>query len=346
MTILNIFNNDAFSVMSLTDAMREIKYTPSYLSSLGIFQTTSIDTLDIAIEKDKDQNVIIVPASPRGGVGATVGKNKRAMRSLRIPHFQVDDAMYADEVQGVRQFGEERAVETLQGKIANRAVEHSQSFALTEEFHRLSVVTKGKLLDSDGEVLFDYAKEFGEDMPAELDWKLDSTSAADGALRKKATQFVRLLGTSLGGLPCSGVMALCGDDFFDALTEHKEVRDTYKGYADAATLRQAVVGANNDSAQSGVWAQFPLFNINWVNYRGAEKVSVEPDKVKFVPLGVPGLFRTVYAPADYIETVNTMGQRMYAKQWLMPNDKGVNLEFQTNALHYCTRPRALFSGKK
>jgi hypothetical protein len=26
-----------------------------------------------------------------------------------------------------------------------------------------------------------------------------------------------------------------------------------------------------------------------------------------------GLFRTVYAPADYIETVNTPGQRLYGK---------------------------------
>jgi hypothetical protein len=28
---------------------------------------------------------------------------------------------------------------------------------------------------------------------------------------------------------------------------------------------------------------------------------------------VPGLFRTYYAPADYIETVNTIGQRLYVK---------------------------------
>jgi hypothetical protein len=25
----------------------------------------------------------------------------------------------------------------------------------------------------------------------------------------------------------------------------------------------------------------------------------------------------------------------------MPNDKGVNVEFQMNTLHYCTRPRVL-----
>jgi len=36
---------------------------------------------------------------------------------------------------------------------------------------------------------------------------------------------------------------------------------------------------------------------------------------------VPGLFRTVYAPADYIETVNTQGQRLYGKQYEMQTER-------------------------
>jgi hypothetical protein len=67
--ILDIFNDDAFSVTSLTMLMRDIKYVPSYVSKMGLFTTSSVDTLDIAIEKDADANVFIVPASPRGGPG-------------------------------------------------------------------------------------------------------------------------------------------------------------------------------------------------------------------------------------------------------------------------------------
>jgi hypothetical protein len=85
MSILNIFSQDAFSVMRLTDALREIKYTPSRIGQMGLFQTTSIDTLDIAIEKDKEQNRMLVSASPRGGTGQTFGKSKRAMRMLKVP---------------------------------------------------------------------------------------------------------------------------------------------------------------------------------------------------------------------------------------------------------------------
>jgi hypothetical protein len=341
--MLDIFNQNAFTVTSLTDAMREIKYVPSRVGALGLFTTTSIDTLDIAIEKDKDQNMLIVPASPRGAPGTTFGKNKRSMRSLRVPHFQVDDAIYAEEVQAVRAFGEERALESLMGKIANRAAEASQFFALTEEYHRLSVLTKGQLLDSDGSVMFNYFTEFGESQATEIAFNLDAASPASGALRKACAGVVRQMAATLDGLPFTGIRALTSDSFFDSLIAHPEVRETYKNYEAAATLRQAYVNA---SGQQTVFGSFEFGGITWENYRGGQTVGIVTDKANFFPEGVPGLFRTVQAPADYIETVNTPGQRLYAKQWVMPNGKGVNLEFQMNALHYCTRPRVLLQGRK
>ena len=130
--------------------------------------------------------------------------------------------------------------------------------------------------------------------------------------------------------------------FFDDLIAHKEVRETYKGYADASTLRNAYVNAG----ASGIYGSFEFGGITWANYRGGDNVGVDTNRCHLFPMGVPGLFRTVYGPADYIETVNTPGQRLYGKQWEMQNGKGVNLEFQMNALHYCTRPRVLIPGKR
>jgi hypothetical protein len=343
MSILNIFSQDAFSVMRLTDALREIKYVPSRIGQLGLFASTSVDTLDIAIERDKEQNQILIGASPRGGPGQTFGKNKRSMRMLKVPHFQVDDGIMADEVQQVRAFGQEVAVERLQQKIADRAAEASQHFALTEEYHRLNVIKTGQLIDADGSVLFNYFTEFGESAPSEIDFDLDNATPAEGALRKKCVSVVRQMAGILDGLPYTGIHALCGDAFFDDLIAHPEVRETYKGYAEAATLRTAYAGANGQQSSFGM---FEFGGITFENYRGGGSIGIDTNKCHVFPLGVPGLFRTVYAPADYIETVNTQGQRLYGKQWEMPNGKGVNLEFQMNALQYCTRPRVLIPGKR
>ena len=64
------------------------------------------------------------------------------------------------------------------------------------------------------------------------------------------------------------------------------------------------------------------------------------------PVGLPKLFRTYYGPADFTDTVNILGKRLYAKQWPMPNDKGIVGEIQMNALHLCTRPGALRTARR
>lgn len=341
-SILDIFNQDAFSTTTLTTAMRDIKYIPSFVGSLGLFQTTNISTLDVAIEKDKEGNVFIVPSSPRGGPGKTFGKNRRSMRKLSVPHFQVDDAIYADEVQAARAFGEAAAVETFMGKIANRGAEISQSFALTEEYHRLTVLTQAKLLDADGSTLYDYEVEMGESLHAEIDFDLDNATPTAGSLRKQCAAVTRIMASQLDGIPFNGLLAICGDNFFDDLIAHSEVRDTYKGYEAAATLRTAYI----NNGQNGTFGMFEFGGILWVNYRSGQTVGVHTDKCHIVPMGTPGIFKSVFAPADYIETVNRPGQRLYAKLWRMPNDKGMNLEYQSNVLHYCTRPKVLLRGKR
>ena len=345
--MLDIFNQNAFSVTTLAEVMREIKYVPSLVGRLGLFSEYSIDTLDFAIEKDKDQIIKIVPASPRGGVGDTVGKGRRSIRKLGVPHFQRDDAIYADEIQSRRALGEERARMSFQAYIANRAAEHSVSFALTEEYHRLAVITQGKLLDADGSTLVDFYSEMGEVAPTEIDFDLDNANPAKAALREKCDDLWRAMAATLDGLPFTGIIALCGDAFFKDLVKHKEVYDLYLAASGAATLSlgRSTIDAVA-SAASSTWGEVTFGNIRFINYRGGQSVNIDTDKAYFVPLGVPGLFRTVYAPADYMETVNTMGQRMYAKVWPMANSKGMNLEYQTNVLHYVQRPRVLMRARR
>jgi hypothetical protein len=59
------------------------------------------------------------------------------------------------------------------------------------------------------------------------------------------------------------------------------------------------------------------------------------------PIGVPGLFKTHYAPADFIEAVNTVGLPAYAKQERMEMDRGIKIHAQSNPLCMCHRPAAL-----
>jgi hypothetical protein len=344
MASLDIFNGDAFGVVSLTDAIRDVKPRPSRLGDLGLFATTSVITLTIAIERIGGTLQLVAP-TPRGGPGETRDSPKRTIEDVRIPHFQRDWSVYADEVQGVRAFGSETELETVQSLVAGRISDQMGDLDLTDEYSRIGAV-QGIVTYKGGQTLDLFAK-FGVAQPTEVDFDLDNAAPVDGILRKKCTQIIRAMRVALGGVNFGYVHALVGDNFFDDLLQHKEVRDTFKGWTDAEILRDSYVGKNR--------ADNPIFEfggIVWENYGAIEAsgdgalMGIGTDLAKFFPVGVPGMFRTYWAPADYIETVNTLGQPTYAKQWRMPNDKGINGEVQRNALHIPTRPGALLRGRR
>lgn len=339
--MLDMFNNNAFSTLSLTDAINKVKFVPGRISSMGLFQESGVSTTSIAIE-EKNGILSLISPTGRGGPGVTVDRSRRTLRSVSIPHFQIDDAIMAEQVQGVRAFGSETQLDTIAAKIGEQSAIHAQSLAATQEYSRLGAV-KGLITYADGSSL-DLFNFFEVSAVAERAWDLSAASPAGGILRKTCAEVYRQMSSILEGIPFSGINALCGDAFFDALIQHTEVRSTYLASAEASELRRGYVG----NGQQGTYAAFEFGGIVWENYRGSVDSTqfINTDKVHMFPMGVPGLFRTYYAPADYMETVNTMGRRLYEKMFAMPNDKGMNMEVQMNALEFCTRPRTLLQGRR
>ena len=339
--MLDIFNSNAFSVVPLTDAINKVKFVPGRIGSLGIFQASSVATTSIAIE-EKSGILSLVSPTPRGGIGMTLDKAKRTLRNVGVPHFEINDAIMAEEVQGIRAWGSETAVETVQGKIAERGMIHSQSMAATEEYSRIGAI-KGIVTYANSDTL-NLFTTFGVSQVAERDWDLDAGSPAAGVVRKTCAAVYRQVADALEGVPFSGVHAFCGDNFFDDLIAHTEVRASYLQQQEASQLRTGYV----DNGAGGSYGSFNFGGITFENYRGSvgSTAFIDSNKAHFFPVGVPGLFRTYYAPADYTETVNTLGLRLYAKQYQMQNGKGVHFDVQMNSLNLCTRPGVLLQGRR
>lgn len=337
--MLDVFRSDAFSVTTLTDAIHEKKFRPGRLDELGLFTSTSVPTLTIALERLGDTIQLVEP-TPRGGPGETRAYPKRSVENLAIPHFQRDWAVYADEVQDVRKFGTEAQLETVQAKVAERIGINIADLDVTEEYARIGAI-QGIVQYKGGRQL-DLFDTFGVAAPVEVNMDLRSLNPVDGALRRACTQIIRASRKAVGSGPLDHVHAMVGDDFFDDLLQHREVRETYKGWGEAKLLRESYVGKSRGSNPI-----FEFGGIVWENYGAMEDtgdgalLGITRDRARFFPIGVPGLFRTYYAPADYNETVNTMGKRLYAKSWPMPNGKGMNGETQSNSLSICTRPASL-----
>lgn len=344
MPILDVFNNNAFTVVALTDAINQFLFMPGRIGELGIFTENGTNGTSVALE-ERSGVLVLIPPTERGAPGTTMPRGGRVMRLIGVPHFEVNDHIFAEEVQGIRAWGSETELETVTGKLAERDQAVVQSFAVTQEYSRLGALT-GIITYADGSSLNLFTL-MGVTQEAEIDFDLDNPMPVPGALRGKLDDVARLIAKNIGGLPFTGIHAFVGDQFYRDLVSHPEVREVYLAWqAQVGVLSQAI--SPGLRAQSSVFGSFMWGGVTFENYRGQVGATafIDTNKAYFFPVGAPGFARTVYAPADYIETVNTVGQRLYQKQYPMANGKGIHFDSQMNALEYITRPKALIKGKR
>ena len=326
MASLDIFNGDAFTLQGMTKSLNDIPFTPTRIGEMKLFSEEGITTTSVSIERI-GTTLSMVQSAPRGSPAKSNSNDKRTLRNLNAVHLPQRDAILADEVQNVRAFGSETELQSIESVVARKLAKARRNLDVTIEYQRLGAV-KGLVVDADGTTpLIDMYSEFGltqQVVPMLL--SVDATR-----VKSKTVGALRLLDTALGGLSYRGATALCSATFFDAFVEHPAVAKAYDRYLDGQFLR--------DDNRTG----FFFAGVFWEEYRGkVNNISfIEDDAAYLVPEGVPDMFTTYYAPADYTETVNTNGLPYYARQMLMDFNKGVELEFQSNPLCLNTRPNAV-----
>ncbi|HWL70423.1 MAG TPA: major capsid protein [Geminicoccus sp.] len=339
MATMDIFNDDAFSAVNMTDAVDKIPYAPSWLGSLGIFTPRPVETTDVAIER-RSGRLELIPTSERGGPLVEGNPIRRDIRSFRAPRIAKGETLQAASIQNVRAFGRESELEQVQAKVAEINARTMADMELTWEHMRLGAV-QGVVADADGSTLFDWFDAWGISPPAEIDFDLDNPSPASGALKQACNDVIRtMVRAGMGAVTTTTrIIGLAGDDFYDSFTNHSEVRATYLNQAEASDLR------NNNSP----FTTFRFGGIDWINYRGTDDnstVAVGTDKVKFFPVGAPGVFQVAYAPGESFDFVNRPGRPVYN---ILVKDQDRNFwvrpELYSYPLFYCTRPEMLARGK-
>lgn len=323
--MLDVFKGDAFSFTELTTAINKIPYVPTRIGQLGLFEEEGVATLTVAIEMQNGV-LTLVPAAARGSRGPAKNIEKRNVRDFRPVHLPQTVVAMADEVQGIRVFGSQTETETAQAYLNKKMAVARRDLDITHEWQRMGAI-KGVVLDANAtDVIYDYYTEFGVTQTV-LDMALDNDATK---VRGKCTTLDRLVEDALGGVTSSGLHALVSAEFFDALVDHPAVVETFK-YTNGGPLREN---------QRKV---FEFGGVTWEEYRGKVGSTrfIAANEGYVFPLGVPDLFKTFFAPAPYMDSVNTIGLPFYMKQKVMDMDKGMEYEVQSNPLHICTRPEAV-----
>lgn len=328
--MLDVFRSDAFSLQQLTAAINKVPFQPGRLAALGLFTAEPVASTRISIE-EKSGVLALIQSSRRGAPAEQQAGEKRNLRSFTLLHLTREAVITADEVQGVRAFGSETQTETVQLVINRRLTSCRAAHEATLEHLRVGAL-QGKILDADGTELFDLFDEFdviqqtGTVSP-------DATTDNGDSLRKQIVAIQRLIEVEMGGTPLTTFRAVCGKDFFDDLRSDLGVTQTMR-YADPQALLQQQAGTR----------VFTFAGVTWEEYRGSYSGTpfVADDEAYVYPENVPDLFVTYFGPADFVETVNTLGIPFYAKQAVDAEfQRFVKLHTQSNPLPLCTRPRAV-----
>ena len=341
MISMDVFKQDAFSATSLTAAVDKLDYIPDTLSKIpGLFTPDPVRSEAIWIE-ERSTGAVILPFSPRGSAPHQTGGDTRKARAFKTLRYGDASRITASELLGIRAFGSETELKTVQGEVARRQLKILQNNQFTKEFHKFNLITSAKVYDADGTtVMYDWATEFSQSIPSEVDFDLDNASPAEGALRKKCTAVKRSIVKNLKGVGSPrSIVGICGDAFWDDLTSHPEVVKTYLNWAAAADLR---------NAHGQPWDAFRYGDIDFVNYRGTDDgtFGVGTDKCKFFPVGA-GIFRWAMSPGESFAHVGTVGQESYSNIVTdKDRDQWADVELYSYPLPVCTMPSALYQARR
>jgi hypothetical protein len=327
---LGLFSGDAFNVYQLTDAVNVIPNNYGRVNELGIFQNQGVETTSVLIEMNEGVLNVLSPGQ-RGGP-ASVGRiGKRKAKAFNIPIFPHEDFIKADEIQNIRAFGKTSELQTVQDKVIQKLATMRAKHDITLEYMRCGAL-QGKIKDDEGTVLLDLFAEF-EVTQQTYDFKLGTdASKIDGSLR----DISRYIEKNLKGEIMESVYALSSSKFFEAFITHPKIAKAYEAYQGLSPLREDM--------RRG----FKFQNIFIEEYAGTASSAsgttlplIPEGEAIFFPRGTGSTFRTYFAPGDFIETVNTTGLPIYAKQAADDFNRVIRLHTQSCPLPIVTRPALL-----
>ena len=327
MAEISIFQDEAFGVAALLTVINEDHVLPGQIAASGLFEEQGVPGTVVQIEKD-GTTLALVKAAPRGSTGQVVTGDKRSLIPFNTVHLPQTFQILADEIQGIRAVGSLTELMQVQAYVARRIEKARRQLDLTHEYQRIGAI-KGKVIDADGQtVLFDIFQRFGITRPKAFSMELGNEDTDVSAM---CVEVLDKQEDALGAVTATGAHAYCGKTYWAKLISHPKVREAYLGWERAAAL----LGDRR--------APFEFGGITWERYRGQIGGSpfVAADRAHVVPTGVPELFISAFAPADYMETVNTEGMPYYSKLEEMKFGKGVEGEAQSNPLHLCTKPASV-----
>jgi len=327
--MINPFDAGGYSLAEMTEAINILPNVYTRLGQMGLFRFEGVTQRSVIIEHAEGL-LNLLPTVPLGGPATVANRDTRSMRSFTVPWIPHDDVITPQDIQGVRGFGLADAADPLavvmERKLTRMRVKHAQ----TREYMEVNAL-RGIVKDGAGVTLYNYFTEFGI-AQLSVDFVLGT---AGTNVQAKVREVLRKTETELKGETMTGAVAVVSPEFFDKLIGHAKVEDAYKFYA-----------STSEPLRNDVRRRFPFAGLVFEEYNATVTLStgntetlVPAGEGIAFPLGTMDTFVTYGAPANLIETVNTVGLPIYARQLARPDGSAIEVKTEASILPVNKRPR-------
>lgn len=326
-------NNGQYLVTDLTAQLNLITPTWQYITDLGIYNQIGVTQSNITLELVED-SIQLIGDVKRGARHTVNSDETRSLKSLPIPHFTYDDAIYAEELAGRRAYGSDQADTEIEVR-ARKLARMMRNWDMTHEAAKVLAITEGKAYAPNGTVAIDYYAEFGKTRKV-VDFALGTPSTDVVAKNEEVIAHIQDNALSLGGV--GETLVIASPEFFTKYVGQANVQAAYQMYSSTQEPLRNRLGGNATRFREFVHAGLRL-----VEYRGSFNGNrlIPAGKAYAFPTGVDDMFEFYVAPASTFDLVNTIGEKAYMWEQRSPRNDFIALESESNFLALVRRPQAI-----
>lgn len=330
--------------IDLSEQLNIIPNQWGLFEQLGIFQNELKSQKTVMIPRITETEAIAVDRNWDERNSAITG-GARDYLTLAIPHFPLDDHVTPNDVDGLIDFDALMSggdtLEMIPRVMARKMERIRRTHALTLEFARAQVIRDGSVYAPRGTVNINYYTEFGvtrQTVPMGLaSTTVDPLQNVNGA--------IALIQDGLqSGNIVDGFVALCSPSFFNALITNPFVVESYRYFSQnqgTSILNQRL------GTGMGLDARYRVFvygGVTFIEVRGnVNGVPYVADGEAYMFPQSSDVFRTYFAPANRLDTVNTTAQEVYMYQYVDQKMGAIDLLSESNFLNAVLRPQAVIT---
>lgn len=342
-------------VVNRTDLLREIPLNVGLTNALGLFTDVYQSQKHIEIARITGKNHLLTDRN-WDERNQTIAGKEQSYLPLKIPHYPLDDAITPNDIDGVvqvKQLSDALELETVSNVRAEKMIAAREAHGLTLETARMKIITSGEVYAPYGTMRTSYGPtvnfytEFGV---TRTEIGVDLAGAAD-----PRTAFSTVLKAARAGVRgASGqvrsFLALCSTEFFDALWTNPFITDSVKYFSQSQSAQILNQVPNDFAALGAGFRSLDLGGITWIDAGDAgydDPVTgdfvphIPAGDAYVIPRGLRDMFKTYYAPANRMDTVNRSAQGLYWFEYADEKKGIIEIMTEQNFLNAVLYPQAI-----